>query len=122
MDKSAFIDSVLSVGKVFLFTRPHGFGKTLNLSMLDAYLNRRYTDNSDRFEGLRISDIRPNDPEKNSNLLVTMSFRALGEDPAEFMDRLRDVASELYAGFPELSGSDRLDEARHLFSGEYLWT
>ncbi len=112
VDKSPFIDSVMSVGKVFLFTRPHGFGKTLNLSMLDAYLNIRYAGEPDRFEGLRISDIRPNDPEKNSNLVVMMSFRALGDDPTAFMDRLRNVASELYAGFPELSGSDRLDEAR----------
>ena len=112
VDKSLFIDSVMSVGKVFLFTRPRRFGKTLNMSMLDTYLNVRYADDPDRFEGLCISDIRPNDPEKNSNLVVTMSFRALGEEPAEFMDRLRDVASELYAGFPELSGSDRLDEAR----------
>ena len=113
VDKSAFIDSVMSVGKVFLFTRPRRFGKTLNMSMLDAYLNRIYVDDPDRFQGLQISDVRPDDPEKNTNLVIRISFQDLGDGNAEsIMEELRRVASKLYVEFPELGDSDKLDEAR----------
>lgn len=113
VDKSLFIDSVMSVGKVFLFTRPRRFGKTLNMSMLDAYLNRIYAGDSDRFEGLRISEVRPDDPEKNTNLVIRMSFQDLGDGNAEsILEELRKVVSKLYVEFPELGDSDKLDEAR----------
>ena len=67
-DKSSLIDTILMEEmEVALFTRPRRFGKTLNLSMLDAYLNRDYLGNT-WFDGLRISDIRPKDPDKNANV------------------------------------------------------
>lgn len=58
VDKTELIDSILNdTGtKVFLFTRPRRFGKSLNLSMLDAYLNIRYKGNK-WFDGLSKSDI-----------------------------------------------------------------
>ena len=40
---------------VYLFTRPSGFGKTMNITMLDAFLNIRYRGNT-WFDGLGISD------------------------------------------------------------------
>ena len=43
VDKSGLIDSILESGSdSFLFTRPRRFGKSTNLSMLDAYLNMEY--------------------------------------------------------------------------------
>ncbi len=46
VDKSALIDELLRKKKeVNLFTRPRRFGKSLNLSMLDAYFNERYAGN-----------------------------------------------------------------------------
>ncbi|MGN0098415.1 MAG: AAA family ATPase, partial [Candidatus Methanomethylophilaceae archaeon] len=40
VDKTSFISDILNsnLTKVFLYTRPRRFGKSLNLSMLDAYL------------------------------------------------------------------------------------
>ena len=48
VDKTALIDGILGLKgtKVTLFSRPRGFGKTLNLSMLDAYLNMEYEANT----------------------------------------------------------------------------
>ncbi|MGN0138220.1 MAG: AAA family ATPase, partial [Candidatus Methanomethylophilaceae archaeon] len=66
VDKSLFIADILDSGltKVFLYTRPRRFGKSLNLSMLDAYLNMEYKGNT-WFDGLAISEKRPDDITKN---------------------------------------------------------
>ena len=81
VDKSQLIDSILSrrLVAVHLFTRPHRFGKSVNLSMLDAYLNLRYRGNT-WFDGLRVSDLRPDDPEKNSHPVIFMDFKELSSD------------------------------------------
>ena len=43
VDKSELISDILSErNKVYLFTRPRRFGKSLNLSMLDAFFNLKY--------------------------------------------------------------------------------
>lgn len=39
---------------VTLITRPHRFGKTLNMSMLDCFFSNKYADRADLFEGLSI--------------------------------------------------------------------
>lgn len=56
MDKSLLIRDILGSDDrgIFLFTRPRRFGKTTNLSMLDAFLNMGYKDNT-WFDGLAIS-------------------------------------------------------------------
>ena len=43
VDKSELISDIIQNGsEVFLFTRPRRFGKSLNLSMLDAFFNIKY--------------------------------------------------------------------------------
>ena len=57
VDKTGFIEQLLKeYGKVRLFTRPHRFGKTLNMSMLKAFFEIG-TDPA-LFEGLKISENR----------------------------------------------------------------
>ena len=57
VDKTLLIKDILGSNDVgvYLFVRPRRFGKTSNLSMLDAFFNIRYRGNS-WFEGLAISD------------------------------------------------------------------
>ncbi len=104
IDKTSLIDDVLSHGNesASLFTRPRRFGKTLNLSMLDAYLNRDYVGNT-WFDGLKISEIRPDDPEKNSNIVVTITLKDLGDGRFDMMlDYLRmKVTREFCTHFKE---------------------
>ncbi len=111
VDKSPLIDTVLkSSSDVMLFTRPRRFGKSLNLSMLDAYLNIKYAGERDRFTDLKISQLRPDDPEKNSNIVVFLSLKDLGDGTyASFLRRFADMAFTLYGDFTELKTSDRLD-------------
>ena len=112
VDKSALIDDIINLdSEVYLFTRPRRFGKSLNLSMLDSYFNLRYADDPDRFAGLRISELRSNDPEKNSNPVVHLNLKDLkAPDYGWFLKALGGKMSRLYRMFPELKESDLLDE------------
>ena len=57
VDKSLLIKDILGSDPtgVYLFTRPRRFGKTTNLSMLDAFFNIKYRGNT-WFDGLAISE------------------------------------------------------------------
>ena len=80
VDKTALIDAMRRKERdVYLFTRPRRFGKTLNLSMLDAYFNEKYAGNA-WFDGLRISELIPDDPRKNSCTVVFLSMKDLRSD------------------------------------------
>ena len=122
IDKTELIAEILEHGAVvYLFTRPRRFGKSLNLSMLDSYFNLRYADDPDRFAGLRISELRPNDPEKNSNPVVHLNLKDLkSPDYGGFLEALSSVMSELYAEFPELKESDLLNEKQKQIYNEVL--
>ncbi len=111
VDKTKFLNEILTpVRGIKLFTRPRRFGKSLNISMIDAYLNLKYAGDPDRFEGLKISELRPNDPEKNSNVVVKISLKDLGDGTYDrFLVRLEKTVFNLYQSFPELQASDRLD-------------
>jgi len=55
VDKTELVVALLDrMAKVLLFPRPRRFGKTLNLSMLHAFLERSDEDLSDLFEGLAV--------------------------------------------------------------------
>ena len=55
IDKTDFIREWWESGDdVTLITRPRRFGKTLNMSMLEAFFSVEYQDRGDLFEGLSI--------------------------------------------------------------------
>ena len=55
VDKTAFIrEWWLARDQVTLITRPRRFGKTLNLSMLEAFFSTRFAGRADLFEGLEV--------------------------------------------------------------------
>lgn len=112
VDKSELIDAVFKNGmEVYLFTRPRRFGKSLNLSMLDAYLNIRYAGEPDVFEGLEIERLRPGDPERNSNTVLYVSLKDLKRPTYKsFINMLRKKMGMVYRDFPELRSSSNLDE------------
>ena len=111
VDKTPLISDILDSGltKVFHFIRPRRFGKSLNLSMLDAYLNLEYTGNT-WFDGLAISDKRPNDPLKNSFPVIKLDLKDLNTENYEgFLNSLRKKISTLYSRFRHLDVSPELD-------------
>ena len=75
VDKTELIDVILSgFCKAILFARPRHFGKSVNLSMLDAYLNMEYAGNI-WFDGLAISEKRPDDPMKNGFPVINIDLK-----------------------------------------------
>ena len=110
VDKTPLIQNIMDrPGESSLFTRPRRFGKSLNLSMLDAYLNFRYAGNR-WFDGLAISEIRKDDPLKNSFPVLHLNFQNLDVESFEnFVSSFRVLAQNLYGQFPELEHSDKLN-------------
>lgn len=108
VDKTALIDDIIrSESEVYLFTRPRRFGKSLNLSMIDSYFNIEYAGRSDRFMGLRISELRPKDPDKNSYPVVHFSMKDLSSSDYEgYLEAVRQKVSILYKSFRMLETSD----------------
>ena len=112
VDKSPFIDMVLrNSALVTVITRPRRFGKSLNLSMLDAYLNIKYAGERDRFSDLKISQLRPEDPHKNAYPVINLSFKDLDTDDFDaFIGDFEEMMSVAYMGFEELKDSENIDD------------
>ncbi len=102
VDKTALVDEIENYGEgqVLLFTRPRRFGKTMSMTMLDSYFNENYKGNN-WFDGLKISELRPDDPEKNSNIVIFMTMKDLGTGSFQSMLTLlrRIVARECRRAF-----------------------
>ena len=114
IDKTPLIDYIESeyATGAFQFIRPRRFGKSTNLSMIDAYFNLRYRDNS-WFDGLMISDIRPDDPEKNAYPVIAIDMKNLYTSSfEEFVDSVRVRMREAYEMFPEILESDIAESAK----------
>ena len=52
VDKTQYIEKLLSLGRFFFLSRPHRFGKSLFLSTLQAYFEGK----KELFEGLYIAE------------------------------------------------------------------
>ena len=81
VDKSDMISQILSEGaKVYLYTRPRRFGKSLNLSMLDAFFNIKYPKDNKWFDGLKVSECKECQEHKNAYPVIYFDFKELGTD------------------------------------------
>lgn len=112
VDKTGLIADVLSDtgSKVFLFCRPRRFGKSINLTMLDAYLNLEYAGN-DWFEGMEISRTDRFDGLRNRFPVVYMNLKTLeAEDESRLARRFGTAIREAYRGHRYLLKSDALAE------------
>lgn len=109
VDKTRLIDAVLSQdGEARLVTRPRRFGKSLNLSMLDAYLSTRYAGNQ-WFEGLRIRSMRPDDPEMNAYPVIRLDMKGFNTRSRDvFLQSVGFEMSMLYGSYTELADSDAI--------------
>ena len=115
VDKSELISDILkNEGKVFLFTRPRRFGKSTNLSMLDAFFNLKYKGNT-WFDGLKINDHPEAEIHKNAYPVIALSMKEL--DPLDFKEFLSDLKlriSNLFDKFGYLANSDKLTSLQHI--------
>ncbi len=112
VDKSDMISQILSEGaKVYLYTRPRRFGKSLNLSMLDAFFNIKYPKDNRWFDGLKVSECNECQEHKNAYPVIYFDFKELGVANIDtFNSDLVDGMSDLYRTHKYLLDSDSIDE------------
>ena len=108
VDKTLLIKDILdtNVRGRYLFTRPRRFGKTTNLSMLDAFFNIEYKGNS-WFNGLAISDYPEYERYKNAFPVIKLNLKDTKcDDVGQFLNCLKFVISDAYLDHIYLTESD----------------
>ncbi len=98
VDKTLLIADILDGDPrgVYLFTRPRRFGKTINLSMLDAFFNMEYKGNT-WFDGLAISEHPEFEKYKNAFPVIHLDLgNTDADDFREFRGGLRRAVAEAF--------------------------
>ena len=81
IDKTGFIREWWENGdEVTLITRPRRFGKTLNLSMIEAFFSLDYADRGNLFEGLSIWQDETYRKLQGTYPVICLSFANIKED------------------------------------------
>ena len=115
VDKTLLIEDILNTDRrgVFQYTRPRRFGKTTNITMLDAYFNLKYADNT-WFDGLEISEHHEFDSYRNAFPVICLSMKDLL--PVEgncnyryFMERVSKTLRDTFIDFRYLMDSEKVD-------------
>ena len=111
VDKSELVSDIVNDrSKVFLFTRPRRFGKSLNLSMIDAFFNLEYKGNK-WFDGLKVNSHPEVEEHRNAYPVIRLCMKDLVADDVEgFNGRLKLMLKSVYRGFKYLRDSDLVDE------------
>lgn len=115
VDKTLLIKDILDNNDrgVYLFTRPHGFGKSTNLSMLDAFFNIDYRGNR-WFDSTEISKHPGYGRYRNGFPVVRLDLEDVHDgnppDYGTFLRRMRDALSRTFSGFRYLLDSNRIPD------------
>ena len=109
VDKTELISDILSdKSEVFLFTRPRRFGKSLNISMLDAFFNMEYKGNA-WFDGLKISEHDEVVKHKNMYPVINLCMKDVSvKNYGNFISKIESVVEYIYNQFPEVYECDRI--------------
>lgn len=110
-DKSILIERIMSDRryKTFLFCRPRRFGKSVNLTMLDAFLNIEHQGN-DWFDGMAVSSwVEGLENYRNKFPVIYIDMQNLvATDIRSFDLGIRRMISYIFIRFGFLTESDRL--------------
>ena len=100
VDKTGLIEEIVSNQNimVFLFTRPRRFGKTLNMSMMDAFFNLKYKGNP-WFQGLRVLSSPKCMEMMNQYPVISISLKNLNKSHydkflADYRENIRRVSRQ----------------------------
>ena len=112
VDKSEMIAHIISGGvQAYLYTRPRRFGKSLNLSMLDAFFNLKYPKDNRWFDGLKVSECEECQKHKNAYPVINFDFKVLGVDDLDtFYSDIEDEMCVLYSQYRYLLDSDSIGQ------------
>ena len=113
VDKTDFIREWWdSKDSVTLITRPRRFGKTLNMSMVEAFFSVDYADRGDLFEGLSIWEDEKYRAIQGTYPVIFLSFANVKEtDYGTTSYRIRQLLMKLYEKHSYLRSSNLLSDA-----------
>lgn len=118
VDKSLLIKDILESNDsgVYLFTRPRRFGKTTNLTMLNAFFNMKYRDNI-WFDDLEISNHHQFDVYKNAFPVINLNLKSSkSPDYSNFLEAMQSVVrNALKEHLPLLEYDGLFPDERKLF-------
>ena len=112
IDKTSFIKEWWESGDdVTLITRPRRFGKTMNMSMLEAFFSVEYADRTDLFEGLSIWEEEKYRRLQGTYPVISLSFANIKEPDYEKTSyRIRQMLMKLYEKNSFLKEKNTLSE------------
>ena len=101
IDKTSFIKEWWESGDdVTLITRPRRFGKTLNMSMVEAFFSVDYLERGDLFEGLSIWEEEKYRKMQGTYPVISLSFARVKEtNYADTRERICQIIRNLYIKF-----------------------
>ncbi len=112
VDKSMLIGQILNSNDVgvFLYTRPRRFGKSLNLSMMDAFFNIEYKGNT-WFDDLEISEHHECDGYKNTFPVLYIDMKSVcADDYDDFSVDFMGLVKDAYKRHQYLNDSSNLTD------------
>jgi hypothetical protein len=120
VDKTHYLTDIERKGRYLFLIRPRRFGKSLFLSIMEAYYDIAYKDRFDFF--FAGSDIHPNPTrEKNSYLVLKLNFSMVSPDislvEGSFLNYIQDSASGFVMKYVKLLGID-IEKAEREFSSK----
>ena len=111
VDKTRLIEKILldRGTKSLLFTRPHGFGKTMNLTMLDAFFNSKYRGNT-WFDRTYIAGKTEFDRFRNNVPVIRLDMKGIVPESAAASESPMRLLSNYLSRFEYLLSSDRITD------------
>ena len=118
VDKTDFIKEWWeSNDEVTLIARPRRFGKTLNMSMLEAFFSNQYENRGELFEGLNIWKYEEYRKLQGTYPVISLSFAGVKDVTCvEAVASVCDILREQYRFYSELLDSKELleEEKKHI--------
>ncbi len=121
VDRSLFIEKILGKNGngVYFFTGPHRFGRSLNLSMIDAFFNIKYRGNT-WFDGLEISKHSEFDRYRNAFPVIHLNLRSEVRNYDGFLRAFNEKIREIFGEFLYVLDSPKLTECdKRIFTDLY---
>ena len=124
VDKTSFIKEWWErYDSTTLITRPRRFGKTMNMSMLEAFFSVEYAGRTDLFEGLSIWEEEKYQKLQGTYPVINVSFARVKETDYEITrEKLCEVLRDLYIKYSFLKESGVLEEADRNYFNQVLET
>lgn len=105
VDKTDAVRQIIEAGAdAYLIVRPKRFGKTLSLSMLDAFFNIKYEGNT-WFDGLKVSEYEPARVHKNAYPVIMLDFKDAKGSYDFFIETMKiNIGSMFRTFYSDLEG------------------